>query len=56
MCCVDYLSIKHLTQSTIDAIIYFGNVCLTSSQFVDSLPVLYVFGNNCEYLLIDILQ
>lgn len=50
MCCVDYLTIKHLTDSAIDAIIYFGGVCLTSSQFVDSLPVLYVFGNNCKTL------
>jgi len=43
MCCVDYLSVQHLNESTADSIIYFGDVCLTSSQFSDSLPVLHVF-------------
>jgi diphthamide biosynthesis enzyme Dph1/Dph2-like protein len=51
MCCVDYLTIKHLNDSTIDAIIYFGSVCLTSDQSIDSLPVLYVFGNNCKHFI-----
>ena len=48
MCCVDYLSAQHLNESTVDSIIYFGSVCLTSSQFSDSLPILYVFPKNGE--------
>ena len=48
MCCVDYLSAQHLNESTVDSIIFFGSVCLTTSQFSDSLPVLYVFPQNCK--------
>lgn len=51
MCSVDYLSVKHLGCSAIQAIIYFGNVCL-SSIYADSPPVLYVFGRFCKYFAI----
>ena len=51
MCCVDYLSAQHLNESTVDSIIFFGSVCLTTSQFSDSLPVLYVFPNNCKFCI-----
>lgn len=48
MCSVDYLSIQHLNQLTVDSVIHFGKVCLTESKFSESLPVLYVFGKKGE--------
>ncbi|XP_054162401.1 2-(3-amino-3-carboxypropyl)histidine synthase subunit 2-like [Oppia nitens] len=56
MCCVDYLSVKHLNQYSVDCIIYFGNVCLTTSQLTDSLPVLYVFTKNVKTESLDFIE